>query len=97
MPAGTWVLMPEQKLLKKIQDAGITLGDYVKGKIYRGVLTGLNEAFVINEETKNRLVAEDPRSAEVIRPFLAGKDIKRYQLPRSDKFLIFTTKRHRYQ
>ena len=80
----------EQRLLAKIRSAGIPLGDYVKGKIYRGVLTGLNEAFVIDAATRDRLIAEDPRSAEVIKPFLAGRDIKRYREPRSDKFLIFT-------
>jgi hypothetical protein len=48
----------------------------------------LNEAFVIDEATKNRLIEEDSRSAEVIKPFLAGRDVKRYQLPKSDKFLI---------
>ena len=80
----------EQQLLAKIKAAGIPLGEYVKGKIYRGVLTGLNEAFVIDSATRERLVAEDPRSAEVIKPFLAGRDIKRYQEPKSEKFLIFT-------
>ncbi|MEI6456313.1 MAG: TaqI-like C-terminal specificity domain-containing protein, partial [bacterium] len=80
----------EQQLLSKIRLAGIPLGEYVKGKIYRGVLTGLNEAFVIDEATRQRLVAEDPRSAGVIKPFLAGRDIKRYQVPVSDKYLIFT-------
>ncbi len=80
----------EQALLAKIRTAGIPLGEYVKGKIYRGVLTGLNEAFVIDVATRERLIAEDPRSAEVIKPFLAGRDIKRYQEPKSDKFLIFT-------
>ena len=80
----------EQKLLAKIKATGIPLGEYVKGKIYRGVLTGLNEAFVIDAATRDRLIAEDSRSAEVIKPFLAGRDIKRYQEPKSDKFLIFT-------
>jgi len=80
----------EQLLLKKLLDAGIPLGEYVKGKIYRGVLTGLNEAFVIDEETKNRLIKEDHRSSEIIKPFLAGKDIRRYQIPKSNKYLIFT-------
>ncbi|HRH50099.1 MAG TPA: TaqI-like C-terminal specificity domain-containing protein [Panacibacter sp.] len=80
----------EQLLLKKLQQAGIPLGEYVKGKIYRGVLTGLNEAFVIDETTKDALIQEDARSAEVIKPFLAGKDIRRYQIPSSNKFLIFT-------
>ncbi|MEP7319666.1 MAG: TaqI-like C-terminal specificity domain-containing protein, partial [Panacibacter sp.] len=80
----------EQLLLKKLQHAGIPLGEYVKGKIYRGVLTGLNEAFVIDEATKDALIKEDAKSAEVIKPFLAGRDVKRYQVPVSNKFLIFT-------
>ena len=80
----------EQLLLKKLQTTGIPLGEYVKGKIYRGVLTGLNEAFVIDEETKNRLIAEDKNSEEIIKPFLAGRDIKRYEVPKSNKYLIFT-------
>ena len=79
----------EAKLLNKLQENAVPLGKYVDGKIHRGVLTGLNEAFVIDEETKNRLIAEDPKSAEVIKPFLAGRDIKRYQPPGSDKYLIF--------
>jgi len=82
----------EQQLLAKIRSAGIPLGEYVKGKIYRGVLTGLNEAFVIDGATRNRLISEDPRSAEVIKPFLAGRDIKRYREPKSDKYLIFFPK-----
>ena len=80
----------EQNLLQKLKTNTIPLGEYVNGKIYRGVLTGLNEAFVINEETKDRLIKEDVSSAEVIKPFLAGRDIKRYQTPVSDKYLIFT-------
>jgi hypothetical protein len=79
-----------QKLLAKIRSKGIPLGEYVNGKIFRGVLTGLNEAFVIDQDTRDRLVEEDPKSAEIIKPFLAGRDIKRYQQPVSDKYLIFT-------
>ncbi len=79
----------EQNLLKKIEKAGIPLGEYVNGKIYRGVLTGLNEAFVIDKTTRDRLIKEDKKSAEIIKPFLAGRDIKRYQTPKSERFLIF--------
>lgn len=79
-----------QSLLMKLKSQGVPLSEYVDGKIYRGVLTGLNEAFVIDLETKERLISIDPRSAELIKPFLAGRDIKRYQQPKSDKFLIFT-------
>ena len=89
---GGWSLSDDrtQTLLDKLKAKGVPLGEYVQGKIYRGVKTGLNEAFVIDEETKTRLIAEDPKSAELIKPFLAGRDIKRYQAPISDKYLIFT-------
>jgi adenine-specific DNA-methyltransferase len=79
-----------QQLLDKLRRSGKPLGEYVKGKIYYGIKTGFNEAFVIDEATKDRLIAEDPRSAEVVKPFLAGRDVKRYQAPRADKYLIFT-------
>ena len=82
----------EQCLFKKIQESGIPLGEYVKGKIFYGIKSGLNEAFVIDKETRDRLIREDPRSEEIIKPFLVGKDIKRYQPPVSDKYLIFIPK-----
>ena len=77
-----------QKLLAKIKSKGIPLGEYFKGQIFRGIVTGLNEAFVIDQTTRDRLIEEDPKSAEIIKPFLAGRDIKRYQQPVSDKYLI---------
>jgi hypothetical protein len=81
-----------QQLLDKLRAAGTPLGEYVQGKIYYGIKTGLNEAFVIDAATRERLIAEDPKSAEVIKPFLAGRDIKRYQTPVSDKYLILFEK-----
>ncbi|WP_301677488.1 Eco57I restriction-modification methylase domain-containing protein [Methanoculleus methanifontis] len=89
---GGWSLADEktQALLEKIKAAGVPLGTYVDGKIYYGIKTGLNEAFVIDEATRERLIAEDPRSAEVIKPFLAGRDVKRYQPLELSKYLIFT-------
>lgn len=79
-----------QALLAKISSKGVPLGEYVGRKIYRGILTGLNEAFVIDKATREKLIADDPMSAELIKPFLAGRDIKRYEQPVSDKYLIFT-------
>ena len=76
-------------VLDKILAAGVPLGQYLNGKIYRGVLTGLNDAFVIDTATRDRLIAEDPRSAEVIKPFLVGKDIKRYSRKQIKSYLIF--------
>jgi type II restriction/modification system DNA methylase subunit YeeA len=88
-----------QALLSKIKSKGVPLGEYVNQKIFYGIKTGYNEAFVIDRETRDRLIDEDPNSAKVIKPFLAGRDIKRYQTPSADKFLIlfpkgFTIKRN---
>jgi hypothetical protein len=80
----------EEAILAKIKAVGVPLGEYVKGKIYYGIKTGLNEAFVIDADTRNRLIAEDPKSAELIKPFLVGRDVKRYQTPDGGKYLIFT-------
>lgn len=87
-----WSLADERSaaLLNKLKRAGIPLKEYVKGKIYYGIKTGLNEAFVIDAETRNRLVSEDPKSKEIIKPFLVGRDVKRYQPPTCKQFLIFT-------
>ncbi|MCU0427393.1 MAG: N-6 DNA methylase [Candidatus Kapabacteria bacterium] len=76
-------------VLAKLRAAGTPLGEYVQGKIYRGVLTGLNEAFVVDAATRARLIAEDPRSADVLKPFLAGRDVKRYATPEVENYLIF--------
>jgi hypothetical protein len=79
-----------QALLAKLRTLGKQLEDYVNGKIYYGIKTGFNEAFVIDAETRANLISEDPRSAELIKPFLAGREIKRYAPPSSYRFLIFT-------
>ena len=58
--------------------------------IYRGILTGYNEAFIIDGKKKDELIAEDPKSAEIIRPLLRGRDIKRYSHEFADLHLITT-------
>jgi len=82
----------EEAILAKIKAAGVPLGEYVKGKIYRGVLTGLNEAFVIDADRRNRLIAEDPKSEELIKPFLVGRDVKRYCINNEGRYLILIPK-----
>ena len=55
----------------------------------RGILTGYNDAFMIDEATKNSLITADPKSAELIRPILRGKDIKRYTYNFANLWLIY--------
>ncbi|MGV8174611.1 MAG: Eco57I restriction-modification methylase domain-containing protein, partial [Methanothrix sp.] len=85
-----WSLVDDktQSLLDKLKGTGVSLGEYVNGKIYYGIKTGLNEAFVIDAQIREKLIVEDPKSAELIKPFLVGRDIKRYDQPPSGRYLI---------
>ncbi|RCK75200.1 MAG: putative type IIS restriction /modification enzyme, N-terminal half [Ignavibacteriae bacterium] len=81
----------EQKLKEKIERIGKPLKDW-DVKIYRGVLTGLNEAFIITTEKRNEILnncsvaessrfgglTERQRTEAIIKPILRGRDIKRY-------------------
>ncbi|WP_395092213.1 Eco57I restriction-modification methylase domain-containing protein [Armatimonas sp.] len=76
--------------LKIMERAGIPLGEYVKGKIYRGILTGFNAAFVIDGKKRDELIAADSKSAELIKPLAVGDDIRRWRIEKKDKWLIVT-------
>jgi hypothetical protein len=78
------------RLLEKLRKTGKPLGEYVNGRFYRGILTGFNEAFIVDRETRDRLVREHPSSGEILKPFLRGKDVKRWVINYPDLWLIFT-------
>jgi hypothetical protein len=80
-----------QEIILKIKQGSLSLENYVNGQIYRGILTGFNKAFTIDEGVRHKLILEDPKSIELIKPFLIGKDIKRYQPANNDgKYIIFS-------
>ncbi len=74
---------------QKIESQGIPLKDW-DISISRGILTGLNEAFVIDGKKKDELIAQDPKSAEIIKPLLRGRDIQKWQADFQDLYLIAT-------
>jgi len=78
----------QQAILKKLRETGLPFGKYVKGRLLRGILTGLNEAFVIDNKIRELMIGQDPKSAELIKPFVAGRDIKRYQQLEEGRYLI---------
>ena len=84
------ILSPiEQSIKRKIEAVGVPLKDW-NISINYGIKTGCNEAFIIDGATKDALIAQDPKSAEIIRPILRGRDIKRYSYEFADKWLIAT-------
>lgn len=85
-----WRLESKTKLqlLERIKLAGVPLGEYVQGRVYRGILTGLNEAFVVPREERDKLIRNDPSSLEILKPFLRGRDVKRWQVEFEDQYLI---------
>lgn len=78
--ADAWQLEPGgvNALMAKIRANGIPLVEFAGVKPYRGILTGYNEAFLIDAETRKGLVAGDPSCAEVIRPYIRGQDVDRW-------------------
>ncbi|WP_050897747.1 Eco57I restriction-modification methylase domain-containing protein [Methylobacter tundripaludum] len=74
-------LMHDHKTLKEVY-----------GSPCRGVVTGLNEAFVIDRTMRDRLIAVDPKSAELLKPFLEGKDLKQWRVETRDLYLLYIAK-----
>ncbi|HEY9850829.1 MAG TPA: Eco57I restriction-modification methylase domain-containing protein [Leptolyngbyaceae cyanobacterium] len=77
-------------LMAKIKLVGVPLKDFANIEIYRGVTTGFNEAFLIDSATKETLIQIDPKSAEIIKPFLRGQDIRRWIPNWEGLWMIFT-------
>ena len=89
--AESWVILSniEQRIKAKIEAIGTPLKDW-NIQINYGIKTGFNDAFIINGEKRAELIAKDPKSAEIIRPILRGRDIKRYGYEFADLYIITT-------
>ena len=86
-----WAILSfaELALKRKIEDVGIPLKDWNLNINY-GIKTGRNEAFIVDEAKREQLIAQDPSSAEIIKPVLRGKDIKRYHAEWNGLYIIST-------
>ena len=77
----------EQRIKAKIEAIGTPLKDWDISINY-GIKTGFNDAFIIDGKKRAELIAQDPKSEEIIRPILRGRDIKRYGYEWNDKYVI---------
>lgn len=93
----SWTILSdiEQSIKRKIEIVGVPLKDWGVSINY-GIKTGLNDAFIITGEKKDELIAADSNSAEIIRPILRGRDIKRYGYEFADLWLISTFPSRKY-
>ncbi|MFX1668411.1 hypothetical protein JZ968_09615 [Riemerella anatipestifer] len=87
----SWVVLSpiEKQIKEKIEKVGTPLKDW-DIRINYGIKTGFNDAFIIDGAKRKELIAKDPKSAEIIRPILRGRDIKRYSYDFADLWLINT-------
>jgi hypothetical protein len=75
-------------LLAKLMGQGRPLGEVTNGRLYRGILTGLNEAFLIDQATRDRLVRDDPASEGLFRKIVRGEDLRPWYQEDEGRWLI---------
>ena len=78
------------RLMERIISIGTPLREYVESRVYRGITTGFNKAFVVDQATRDYLVAQHQSSVDLLKPFLRGKDVRRWVVKPNDEWLIFT-------
>ena len=78
------------KIIEQMYDDSTLLKEFTDDKLFYGIKTGLNAAFIIDEKTKNDLIKKNPKSAEIIKPYLRGTDIHRYYM-KFDKLYFLAT------
>ena len=77
-------------IFKKMQQVGMSLEKYINGQIYRGVLTGCNQAFVIDSTQRANLINEDIKNANIIKPLIIGDDTRKWNIKNEGKkWLLF--------
>ena len=76
-------------LVETLRNAGLPLGEYVKASPYFGIKTAPTEVFVVDRATRDGLIAAHPSSADILKPFLRGRTIKRWWVEPPEQWLIF--------
>jgi type I restriction-modification system DNA methylase subunit len=77
-------------ILEKFKTSNINLNEYTQRGVFRGVLTGLNEAFIINEESRNEIMNADVNASEILKKMVEGDDFSRWSLNHSGRYMITT-------
>ena len=87
---GKTIEAPEVRdLREKLRSAGTPLGEYIKAQPFFGIKTAPSEVFVVDLNTRDKLIAEHPSSEDILKPFLHGRDIRRWRVEPPEQWLIF--------
>lgn len=78
-----------ERLMAKLRERGVGLAEYAGCKPMYGMKTGFNEAFLVDEATRSRLIREDSGSAEILHPFLRGADVDRWAADWDGRWMVF--------
>ena len=91
---GIWTISSRYSfdMISKCKKQMSTLGKYVGGESYRGILTGLSSAFILSKVEADQIINKDVTSKKVLRPFLQGRGLKSYVQAIPGSFLIFIPK-----
>lgn len=94
MDDGIWVISSLRNFnsVERLRTQMISLGEYVGGESYRGILTGLSKAFKVTIDKAKELVTQDIRSKEILRPFLQGRGLVAYGEAVPSSYLVFIPK-----
>ena len=85
------LIRPEcARLMDSIAKGRETLGELMDNRICRGVVSGLTEAFVIDRKQRDAVLSRNPEADKIIRPFLRGRQVRRYAVNPTEHFLIYT-------
>ncbi|OHB65579.1 MAG: hypothetical protein A2Y76_12275, partial [Planctomycetes bacterium RBG_13_60_9] len=92
LPSSGWSLtdMGVQNIIRKFVGHGVPLVDYLGQRPYRGIITGLNKAFIISHDSRKRFVSECPACSELLHPLVVGRDLRRYKLDYRKEYLLVT-------
>jgi len=85
-----WSILPPlgAKLKERVETIGMPLQDW-DVKITYGIKTGYNDAFIIDQDKRDELIAADPKSAEILKPVLRGRDIQRFQARWAGLWMVY--------
>ena len=88
-----WVFLDgnEKKLLKKLYNNSVSLMDHTSKGLKRGILTGLNKAFIINKNVRNKIIKNDPTCDQIIEPYANATDIKAWHLENREEYFFINT------